>query len=136
MRTRPPSLTFLQARLPEPVVTTGGRVFLLEAVLSAGGGGKFRAADTGSGALRFIHDGMSGFAGMMLKLGSATGLSTTMVPSDVREQAPSGSIMLPATTIIPILNIPSIKESGGCKVRGTNIVAILERKSVSRNGHN
>ena len=45
---------------------------------------------------------------MRLKLGSATGLSMTMVPSDVREHAPSGSIKLPATTIMPILRVPTI----------------------------
>jgi hypothetical protein len=133
MRTRPPSLTFLQARLPEPEVITGGRVFRLGAVFLAGGGGKFSAVDTGggSGAWRFIQEGKTGFIGAMLRLGSATGLSMTIVPSDVREQAPSGSSMLPATTIMPILHVPGIRESSDCSMfRGTRIVEILGRKGV------
>jgi len=110
MRTRPASLTFLHARLPDAVVTTGGRGLRFGAVLRLGGGGKFGLAETCSISVcfRHIHDGMSGFVGMRLKLGSAAGLSTTMVPSDVREHAPSGSSKLPATTIMPTLRVPII----------------------------
>ena len=58
--------------------------------------------------LRFIQDGTSGSAEGRVRVGSVTGLSMTIVPSDVREQPASGSIMLPATTITPILCIPVI----------------------------
>src|SRR5262245_44442102 len=49
-RTRPPSLTFLQERLPDPDVTTGGWAFLLDAVFFAGGEGKFWATTAGWGS--------------------------------------------------------------------------------------
>jgi hypothetical protein len=69
---------------------------------------------------------------MRLKLGNPAGLFMTIVPSDVREHAASGSIMLPATTIMPILGIPAI-ERIQCLLmfRGMNIVEILGQKSIS-----
>lgn len=111
MRTRPPSVWFRHSSLPEAVVTTGGLGFRRGRVFFTGGGGKFAAisAGSGSGFLR-IHDGTSGFAAIRLTLGNATGWSTTMVPSDVREQAASGSTMLPANAIVASLRDPVIDE--------------------------
>ena len=111
MRTRPPSVWSLHSRLPEAVVTTGGLGFRLGAVLFTGGGGKFAATSAGSdsGFLR-IHDGRSGLAAIRVKLGNTPGLSATMVPSDVREQAASGSKMLPANAIVASLRDPVIDE--------------------------
>jgi hypothetical protein len=107
MRTRLPSFSVLHSRFPDPVVTTGGRAFRLGAAFFlAGGGGKFAA--TFSGSLRFIQDGTSRFAGSRFKVGIAGASGTTIVPSDVREQAASDSIMPPATAIVPILPIPLI----------------------------
>ena len=82
----------------------------LAEVFRGGGGGKFDDPGwSASGFLRRIHDGTSGFTGMRLRLGSATGLSMTIVPSDVREHAPRGSIRLPANITMPNLRVPLIR---------------------------
>lgn len=109
MRTRSPSLTFLQERPPEFDVMTGGCVLRLGAVLFTGGGGKLRA--TGSGSSRFIQEGTNRLAGSRFSVGRGGGFGpgTTMVPSAVREQAASDSIMPPATNIVPNLRAPSIE---------------------------
>ena len=137
MRTRPPlSLTFLQERLPESEVTTGGSDVRRRGCLLTGGGGKLRAA-TGIGLSRFIHEGTSRLAGSRLSVGTMTGAGVTTVPSEVREQAASGSAMQPATITVPILSIPAIQAFQGfadvprvaspCR-QHISIVEILRRK--------
>ncbi|MDQ2633673.1 MAG: hypothetical protein M3Y78_08030 [Pseudomonadota bacterium] len=118
--------------MPELVVTSGGLNFGLGAVLFAGGGGKLTAtsAGRGSGFWR-IQDGTNGLAAVRSRLGNAIGLSATMVPSDVREHAQSGIIMLPAKTATPILRIANTRKSGTFPCRVTKIVEILGRKTPS-----